>query len=100
MLRSSSTPLAAHREVSRNTRDCTPKARASAEPRAPRPPVTPSPRCPGRATPPTPRGLDVEPQQLLVALAAHDEPRLAVAHEHDRRAQRAVVAVAHREAVG
>src|SRR6478672_4237700 len=44
--------------------------------------------------------LKVSGKEVLVGLAPHDHPRLAVAAEDHRRAQDAVVVVGHREAVG
>src|SRR4051812_8725009 len=49
---------------------------------------------------PTPNASDIAHREVVVGLAAHDEARVAVAHEHDRGARHAVVRVRHREAVG
>ena len=45
-------------------------------------------------------GSDIARGQIVVGLAPHDDARLAVAAEDDRRARHAVVVVGHRVAVG
>src|SRR3954469_15322308 len=64
---------------------------AKAEPTVPNP-SSPTPKRSGM--------LDVPRQQVLVGLAAHDDPRVAALDHHDRRAGHAVVGVRHGEAVG
>src|SRR4051794_39761949 len=44
--------------------------------------------------------LKVSGKQVLVGLASHDRPRVALAHEDDRRPRDAVVVVGHAVAVG
>ena len=46
------------------------------------------------------RSFDVPRGQVLVGLATHDQPRVAIPAEDHRRARNAVVVVGHRVAVG
>src|SRR3954468_7661783 len=48
---------------------------------------------------PTRKSSDIAHRHVVVGLAPHDEPRVAVAREDDRRARHTVVRVRHREAV-
>src|SRR5919112_5704256 len=69
-----------------------PSSRSNAEPTVPWPS---SPMRKARAPP-----SDIAGGEVVVGLAAHDQPRVAVADEDDRRARHAVVRVRHRVAVG
>src|SRR4051794_37689904 len=81
-----STPLSSGR---RPVTCSTPGARSSSS-CANAPPTVPWPRRPT---------LNVSPNEVLVGLAAHHDPRVAVLGEDDRRARDAVVVVGHRAAV-